>query len=89
MLLTSPFSGRAFWKDQMKKNYLSFDDVVTEYPFSKGTLRRLLFNRYRNGLSKAVLQRERILIFYRPAFEKWIRAYFSAGAGKTPASSRE
>lgn len=61
------------------KNFLSFNEVIENFPFSVGTLRRLLFDRDVNGLSEAILQRTngRKLIFVTSRFEDWIFRYYS------------
>lgn len=56
-------------------DFLSFKQVIAEYPIASGTFRRWLFNRHENGLVKAVLQRDRKLIFKRDKLENWLETY--------------
>ena len=69
-----------------QNKFLSFSQILAEYPFSEGTLRRLLFHRDTNNLCTAILQAERKLIFHRPRFERWISSYF--GGRKTNPQAR-
>jgi len=64
----------------MDSNFLSVEQVLAAYPFSNGTLRRLLFNRKTNGLQSAILQKNRLIIFNKNRFEQWIEEYFSSDA---------
>jgi len=67
-------------------DYLTVKEVTAQYPFSMGTFRRLLFERRTNGMEKAVLQRERKIIIFRPALEEWIHEYYASQAAPKKSS---
>lgn len=55
--------------------FFTVEQMAEKYPaFTSGSLRWLLFNREHNGLSSAVVQLGRKVLFDEQAFVAWLRA---------------
>lgn len=58
-----------------KFEYITFKQILDNYPFTKGQMRQFLLYRNTNGLDKAIRKIGKTLYFRVDLLEQWIESY--------------
>jgi len=55
--------------------YVTFKDILQDYPFTKGQLDYFVFNRDKNGLADSIIKIGKRLYFDISLFEVWLKSH--------------